>query len=92
MGYFGISDYYRPIPELDHWLRRSIRMCTGSSGAGAQSHSPAEVSGDTDSKRPENYRIDPTGLISSIVRLCGNSAAMASGVLAEGRYSKRWLR
>jgi RNA-directed DNA polymerase len=18
MGYFGISDYYRPIPELDH--------------------------------------------------------------------------
>lgn len=26
MGYFGISDYYRPIPELDHWLRRRIRM------------------------------------------------------------------
>src|SRR5690606_29931291 len=19
MGYFGLSDYYRPIPELDHW-------------------------------------------------------------------------
>ncbi len=27
MGYFGISDYYRPIPELDQWLRRRIRMC-----------------------------------------------------------------
>nr|WP_275957859.1 group II intron maturase-specific domain-containing protein [Rhabdochromatium marinum] len=27
MGYFGISDYYRPVPELDHWLRRRIRMC-----------------------------------------------------------------
>ena len=27
MNYFGISDYYRPIPELDHWLRRRIRMC-----------------------------------------------------------------
>jgi len=27
MGYFGISDYYRPIPEPDHWLRRRIRMC-----------------------------------------------------------------
>ncbi len=27
MGYFGISDGYRPIPELDHWLRRRIRMC-----------------------------------------------------------------
>ncbi len=27
MGYFGISDYYRPIPELDPWLRRRIRMC-----------------------------------------------------------------
>jgi RNA-directed DNA polymerase len=27
MGYFGISDYYRPVPELDHWLRRRVRMC-----------------------------------------------------------------
>ena len=27
MGYFGISEYYRPIPELDQWLRRRIRMC-----------------------------------------------------------------
>jgi RNA-directed DNA polymerase len=27
MGYFGISDYYRPIPEIDHWLRRRLRMC-----------------------------------------------------------------
>jgi RNA-directed DNA polymerase len=27
MGYFGISQYYRPIPELDGWLRRRIRMC-----------------------------------------------------------------
>jgi RNA-directed DNA polymerase len=27
MGDFGISDYYRPIPELDHWLRRRIRLC-----------------------------------------------------------------
>jgi RNA-directed DNA polymerase len=27
MNYFGISDYYRPVPELDHWLRRRVRMC-----------------------------------------------------------------
>ena len=27
MGYFGISDYYPPIRELDHWLRRRVRMC-----------------------------------------------------------------
>jgi RNA-directed DNA polymerase len=27
IGYFGISDYYRPIPELDGWLRRRVRMC-----------------------------------------------------------------
>ena len=27
MNYFGISLYYRPIPEIDHWLRRRIRMC-----------------------------------------------------------------
>lgn len=29
MGYFGISDYYRPVPELDHWIRRRVRMCYG---------------------------------------------------------------
>jgi RNA-directed DNA polymerase len=27
LGYFGISEYYRPIPELDEWLRRRVRMC-----------------------------------------------------------------
>ena len=27
MGYFGISQYYRPIPALDEWLRRRVRMC-----------------------------------------------------------------
>lgn len=27
MGYFGISEYYTPIPEIDHWLRRRMRMC-----------------------------------------------------------------
>jgi len=27
MNYFGISEYYRPIPQIDHWLRRRVRMC-----------------------------------------------------------------
>ena len=27
MNYYGISEYYRPIPELDEWLRRRLRMC-----------------------------------------------------------------
>lgn len=27
MGYFWISEYYRPIPEIDHWIRRRVRMC-----------------------------------------------------------------
>lgn len=27
VNYFGIADYYRPIPEIDHWLRRRVRMC-----------------------------------------------------------------
>jgi len=27
MNYFGLSDYYRPVPGLDHWIRRRIRMC-----------------------------------------------------------------
>lgn len=27
MGYFGIAEYYRPLPEIDHWLRRRLRMC-----------------------------------------------------------------
>ena len=26
-AYFGISQYYRPVPELDEWIRRRIRMC-----------------------------------------------------------------
>ena len=27
MGYYALSEYYRPIPELDHWLRRRVRCC-----------------------------------------------------------------
>lgn len=27
LGYYGISQYYEPIPELDNWIRRRIRMC-----------------------------------------------------------------
>ena len=27
MNYYGISDYYRPVPEVDTWIRRRIRMC-----------------------------------------------------------------
>ncbi len=27
INYFGISEYYRPIPVLDEWLRRRMRMC-----------------------------------------------------------------
>ena len=26
-AYYGISQYYRPIPELEEWIRRRIRMC-----------------------------------------------------------------
>ena len=25
MNYFGISEYFRPIPQIDHWLRRRVR-------------------------------------------------------------------
>jgi RNA-directed DNA polymerase len=25
--YFGLSQYYRPLPELDAWRRRRLRMC-----------------------------------------------------------------
>ena len=27
MNYYGISQYYRPVQDLDNWLRRRIRMC-----------------------------------------------------------------
>lgn len=27
MNYFGISEYYRPIPLIDEWLRLRLRMC-----------------------------------------------------------------
>jgi RNA-directed DNA polymerase len=36
MGYFGISEYYRPIPELDEWLRRRVRMCYWKQWRGAR--------------------------------------------------------
>ena len=29
MNYFGVSQHYRPIEELDDWLRRRIRVCYG---------------------------------------------------------------
>ena len=27
IGYFGLSEIYRPLPELDHWIRRRVRLC-----------------------------------------------------------------
>jgi RNA-directed DNA polymerase len=27
VGYFGISQYYRPVPGIDDWIRRRVRMC-----------------------------------------------------------------
>jgi RNA-directed DNA polymerase len=27
VNYFGISEYYHPIPDLDSWIRRRVRMC-----------------------------------------------------------------
>jgi RNA-directed DNA polymerase len=27
MAYFALSKYYRPVPELDEWIRRRVRMC-----------------------------------------------------------------
>ncbi len=27
VNYFGISEYYRPLPEIDQWIRRRIRAC-----------------------------------------------------------------
>ena len=27
MAYFALSKYYRPVPELDEWIRRRLRMC-----------------------------------------------------------------
>ena len=27
MNYYALSEYYRPIPRLDQWIRRRIRMC-----------------------------------------------------------------
>jgi RNA-directed DNA polymerase len=26
-NYFGIAEYYRPVPELDSWIRRRVRVC-----------------------------------------------------------------
>jgi RNA-directed DNA polymerase len=32
MNYVGMAEYDRSIPELDHWLRRGIRMCSWKQG------------------------------------------------------------
>lgn len=26
-AYFGIRQYYQPVPELEDWIRRRVRMC-----------------------------------------------------------------
>ena len=26
MNYYALSEYYRPLPELDEWIRRRVRM------------------------------------------------------------------
>jgi RNA-directed DNA polymerase len=27
INYYGLSEYYRPLPRIDEWIRRRIRMC-----------------------------------------------------------------
>ncbi|MCG8093234.1 MAG: group II intron reverse transcriptase/maturase [Candidatus Thiodiazotropha endolucinida] len=27
INYYGLSEYYRPLPRLDEWIRRRMRMC-----------------------------------------------------------------
>ena len=27
MGYYALSKYYTPLPGLDNWIRRRVRMC-----------------------------------------------------------------
>lgn len=27
MNYYGLSELYAPVPQLDYWLRRRVRMC-----------------------------------------------------------------
>jgi RNA-directed DNA polymerase len=27
LAYFALSEWYRPVPELDEWIRRRLRMC-----------------------------------------------------------------
>ena len=27
LNYYALSQYYRPLPELDEWIRRRVRMC-----------------------------------------------------------------
>jgi RNA-directed DNA polymerase len=27
MAYFALSEYYKPVPTLDEWIRRRLRMC-----------------------------------------------------------------
>jgi len=32
INYYGIANAYQQCVDLDHWIRRRVRMCTGVSG------------------------------------------------------------
>ncbi len=56
MNYYGLSNYYRPLPELDRWIRRRIRMCFSMAvGPSAPSNH------DVDQARGEPARCDHHG-------------------------------
>ncbi len=56
MNYYGLSNYYRPLPEIDRWIRRRVRMCFSMAvGPSAQSDR------DADQARGEPARCDHHG-------------------------------
>jgi len=40
MGYFALSEYYRPLPEIDQWIRRRVRMCYWKQWGGREGKPP----------------------------------------------------
>ena len=65
MGYFAISDYYRPVPELDGWLRRRIRMCYWKQWA-TRSHQSSPPPRARHEQTPRHsHRLESQGLLAS---------------------------
>ena len=65
MNYFGIAMKYNDVVELDHWLRRRIRMCYWKQWRRMQeTHRRTDKAWCSEVSR-DSYRVEQEGLLAS---------------------------